>query len=303
MAELELIALANARKLGGRIVLGWRVDAAASIAAAARPGAARPGADRSDASGFVRLVAARGAGALSLYDIQLDNARGEADEPRVFDLIRVGVVGPQPMPHQPENWLVDESPWKLVRRPAPRRILERLLPLLDRGPGLLGGVGASVPFGQCARHPLSASLAIARPQHATLAIVDRLGKRRVRLQFQLNGAQFDLTVTDPRWEQAVALWQPGDYPWWQVMPSGRPPLITVSLTEPFGDTACCYKVVANLWPGPEMLGAAPPKPQPPAERRRWRGLRTKAAKPPASAIAPLPLLDTNSSETAPAVPR
>jgi hypothetical protein len=62
-----------------------------------------------------------------------------------------------------------------------------------------------------------------------------------------------------------------------MFPRGRDPVVTFSLTEPFGDARECYKIVATLWPSPEMRGFRWPKvgmrgdrASRPATNRRWQ---------------------------------
>ncbi|MEX2186861.1 MAG: hypothetical protein WD875_08715 [Pirellulales bacterium] len=233
MPDIELVCLANSRKHGGRCVAGWR----------------------NDGQGFVRLVSPLADGTLTPIDLRL----GDRDEPRMFDLLRVGVVAPRPMPHQRENWVIDESPWRLLRRPAPRATLERMLPAFTRGPEILCGTAACVAYGECVRQPAAASLAIAKVERAALVLSERLGRKRLRLRFRLGGARYELTVTDPVWERAVEAWECREYDWWRLFPRGRDPVVTFSLTEPFGDAQECFKIVATLWPGPEMRGFRWPK--------------------------------------------
>lgn len=233
MTQIDVVCLANSRKHGGRCVAGWRADG----------------------SGFVRLVSPLADGTLTPIDLRL----GERDEPRMFDLVRIGIAAPRPMPHQRENVLIDESPWRLLRRPAPRNVLERMLPLLERGPDLLGSSGPAVPYDDCVRQPVARSIAIAKVQRAVIVVSERMTRKRLRLRFHLRKAAYELTVTDPLWERAVERWECGEYPWWKLFHSGRDPVITVSLTEPFGDARECFKIVATLWPSPEMRGFQWPK--------------------------------------------
>jgi hypothetical protein len=240
MGEIELVCLANSRKHGGRCVAGWRTDG----------------------GGFVRLVSPLADGTLTPIDLRL----GDSDEPRIFDLLRVGVTSPRPMPHQRENWVIDESPWKLVRRPAPRPVLERMIPLFERGPEILGGTDAAIAYDDCVRLPAAASLGIAKVERGMLIVSKRLGRKRLRMRFTLAAKNYELTVTDPLWERAIDRWECGEYAWWRLFPFGRDPVVTVSLTEPFGDARECYKIVATLWPSPDMRGFHWPKP--PKGRRR-----------------------------------
>jgi hypothetical protein len=247
MGEIELVCLANSRKHGGRCVAGWRTDG----------------------GGFVRLVSPLADGTLTPIDLRL----GDGDEPRMFDLLRVGATSPRPMPHQRENWVIDESPWKLIRRPAPRAILERLIPLFERGPEILGGKGATIAYEDCVRLPVAASLGIAKVERPVLIVSERLGRKRLRMRFALSGYNYELTVTDPLWERAIDRWDCGDYAWWRLFPFGREPVVTFSLTSPFGDARECFKIVATLWPSPDMRGFHWPKP-PKVRRQANRVLAT-----------------------------
>ncbi|RIK83417.1 MAG: hypothetical protein DCC68_03850 [Planctomycetota bacterium] len=248
MTAIDLVCLANSRKHGGRCVAGWRPDGA----------------------GFVRLVSPLADGTLTPIDLRLgggvDGGAGGGDEPRMFDLLRVGVSAPRPMPHQRENWVIDESPWRLLRRPAPRAMLERLAPWFERGPAILGSKRPAIPYDDCVRSPVAASLAVAKVERTVLVVGERLGRKRLRLRFALRGAAYELTVTDPLWERAVERWECGEYAWWKMFPRGRDPVVTLSLTEPFGDARECFKIVATLWPAPEMRGFRWPKPR--VDRRK-----------------------------------
>lgn len=246
MPTIDLVCLANSRKHGGRCVAGWRVDG----------------------GGFVRLVSPLADGTLTPIDLRL----GEHGEPRIFDLLRVGVSAPRPMPHQRENWVIDESPWRLLRRPAPRAVLERMAAAFERGPEILGGTTAAIAYDECVRRPAAASLAIAKVARAVLSVSERLARKRLRLKFHLRGAAYEMTVTDPVWERAVEHWECGEYAWWRLFPRGRDPVLTFSLTEPYGDARECYKIVATLWPGPDMRGFRWPKT---LEPRRRKGAKSK----------------------------
>jgi hypothetical protein len=89
---VDLICLANSYKLSYRCIAGLRVDG----------------------GGWIRPVSEREHGELEYRHYRLP----DGSEPEVLDVIRVGLSDPQPLPHQPENWRVDGSAWKLIERPA-----------------------------------------------------------------------------------------------------------------------------------------------------------------------------------------
>ncbi|HVC31522.1 MAG TPA: hypothetical protein VND24_10070, partial [Steroidobacteraceae bacterium] len=119
MPEIELICLANSRKLVGRCVAGLRTDG----------------------GGWVRPVRDSLDGMLFPQDYDL----GDRQEAALLDVIRVPVSAPRPEFHQPENWLHTAGRWELVRR-IPAALAGRLLaPALNPGPELLGDRHDRVP--------------------------------------------------------------------------------------------------------------------------------------------------------------
>ncbi len=92
--RLQIICMANSRKLGGRCVAGLRLDG----------------------GGWIRPVAPTPEGTLYRSTCTL-NGRTEV---RPLDVIEVDVARPRPDPHQPENWVLTNRRWKLLSRPGPR---------------------------------------------------------------------------------------------------------------------------------------------------------------------------------------
>src|ERR1022692_1954860 len=92
MPSVDLICLANSYKWHSRCLAGLRVDG----------------------GGWVRPVSDREHGELQYSQYRLP----DHSEPHLFDVIRVGLSHRQPTPHQPENWLVNNSAWALLERPA-----------------------------------------------------------------------------------------------------------------------------------------------------------------------------------------
>lgn len=224
MARFDVVCLANSRKHGGRCVAGLRTAG----------------------GGWVRFVSPLPDGTLTRFDYRI----GDEDEARPMDVLSIGVARPRPQPNQPENWVIDETPWQLVRRPADAAAWSVVNAAIVRGPELLGGTALALPYAAMQSQPAPHSLAVIRPTRPILFVSARENRRRLKLRFQLRGAEYDLYVTDPDWEQAVADWRPGEYPWWKIVRGGRTPLVTISLTEPCGDQQQCHKIVATIWPGP-----------------------------------------------------
>lgn len=101
MEWVDIVCLANSRKHAGRCVAGLRVDG----------------------GGWVRPVSQRPDGSLFPQDYWLD-----ADsQPALLDLISVPLERAEPLPHQPENWVLGDGVWRLKERPAPASVVRNLL--------------------------------------------------------------------------------------------------------------------------------------------------------------------------------
>ncbi len=218
MPQLDIICLANSRKLGGRCVAGLRLDG----------------------SGWLRPVGTLPIGTLYPASYVLNNL----SEPAMLDVIRVGVQAPRPLPHQPENWVIDGTIWTLVSRPLGPKLVPLLQQALVSGPELLRGFGNRVPFASFQQQPATASLALVAPPLLDLYQKPNYqGQPQVRGCFSLGQTRlpshYDLALTDPHWENAVI----GQGPRRLRQTDGRF-LVTTSLGEPFGSD--CYKLIAAI---------------------------------------------------------
>jgi hypothetical protein len=218
---LEILCLANSRKLRGRCVAGLRTDG----------------------QGWIRPVGPALDGTLYPRHYTLD----DGTEAQVLDVLRIDIASPRPEPHQPENWLISNMPWYLRARPAPRSCLPILRAHIVRGPDLLGNQLDRVRASSFSQTPAQASLALVIPNalewHITTSML--FGRRQTRARFVLGSVLYDLSVTDPVWEQHLRSLSLGVHP----ITSARKPadvkvLLTVSLGEPFGGD--CYKLVAAV---------------------------------------------------------
>lgn len=217
MEWVDILCLANSRKHAGRCVAGLRADGGGWL---------RPVSDRPDGSLFPRH-----------YWLDADS------EPALLDLISVPLQRAEPVPHQPENWIVGEGMWKLLERPAS---LDKVRQLLNThratSPLLFGGPEARVPFEVLKRAPAAASLAVVQPYGVWLRVTtSTTGRRQLRARFDIFGAYYDLPVTDPAWEQETQDVSYGDHP---VNSQTGQLWLTLSLGEPTDFDGQCYKLVA-----------------------------------------------------------
>lgn len=220
MPRIDLICLANSRKLGGRCVAGLRVDGA----------------------GWFRPVGLPPDGTLYLPDYMLT----DGTEVGVLDVIQVGVHSHRPLPHQPENWVVDGSRCGLLSQPVASQLAGVLKNAIVRGPELLRGHSDRVLHTDFQQQPATASLALLAPDSIDLYHqLSYRGRPQARVHFTLgSGGQlchYDLAITDPAWEARVIQQPP-----FTLRQLDAKFLLTISLGEPFGMVPYCYKLAAAI---------------------------------------------------------
>lgn len=222
MPEIEIICLANSRKLQGRCVAGLRTDG----------------------QGWARPVVQGGTGTLfpALYRLP------DGSEPRLLDVIRVGCLRPQPEPHQPENWYIDGSPWELAARPAPAAMRPLLRAGVVPGPDLLGDTHTKKNYAELLATPAPASLVLVVPRNLQWNITTgRRGDRRTKARFSLADANYELSVTDPVWTQRLEYLPLGLHGRAAAgLAAGERLVFTISFSEPASWDNCCYKLVAAV---------------------------------------------------------
>jgi hypothetical protein len=217
----DLICLANSYKNNRRCVAGLRADG----------------------GGWVRPVSDREKGELDSHQY----CYPDRSEPKVLDVIRMGLSEPRPLPYQPENWLIDGSGWEPVRRPASVDYAAVVAGAVSRTPSLLGSIGNRVPQAEYRQFADRKSLEIVQPSdivwHATPD--KETGRNRARVQFRLQDARYDLPLTDPEFVRSLRTLAPGSHSSSELwIPRDRKLLFTVGMSQPFGGV--CYKLVVAV---------------------------------------------------------
>ncbi|GAB1544111.1 hypothetical protein NUACC21_67870 [Scytonema sp. NUACC21] len=223
MPIFEVLCLANSRKNSGRCIAGLRTDG----------------------HGWIRPVSSKTGATLSLGNYRLDCL----NVPKIFDIIRIEFEEHCPLLNQPENWLISDKTWNLISRPAPIETIKQLITnSLNKRGTLLGNYSDRINYNVLIAEPSKESLTLLRPQNLHWKIQSGItGKRQTRAVFSLGNTKYDLVITDPEWEDILAVLPPGLHPARSVHLDEFEPeqlLFTVSLGEPFnGD---CYKLVAGI---------------------------------------------------------
>ena len=222
MPRIEIVCLANSRKLQGRCLAGLRTDG----------------------QGWIRPVAAGADGTLHPGHYRLQ----DGTEPLLLDVVSVGFSCHQPKPHHPENWLIDDSPWQLIARPAPPATLQALKPVFVTGPHLFGNFGDRIDYSILAKSPGVYSLAAVVPSNPQWNIkLNYKGNRQTKADFSLLGPTYSLSITDPAWTQRLDHLPIGLHSTATAqLKDGQYPIFILSLGEPTPWDNCCYKLVAGV---------------------------------------------------------
>lgn len=221
--EIQIVCLANSRKLSGRCIAG-KVTAGQGIGSWIRPIGTTP----------------------SHEITERDREYQNGETAQKLDVIDITFTAPQAPNFQRENHAIDDTVyWEKVR------VLDvaDLAGLVD-APNALWENGHHSTSGRNDRVPdtrLTASrqtLYLIRPQNVRI-IVDAEGaafgnpKRSVRASFTYNGEVYAFKVTDPAVEQFYKAMQDGEYP------ANNMTYFTISLGETFNGYA--YKLVAAVF--------------------------------------------------------
>jgi hypothetical protein len=220
-----IVCLANSRKLTGRCVAGKEWDGGT-------------------ASAWCRPVSARERGELTAERWYARTWR----DPRLLDLIEVGLLSPHPSGCQTENHLVDTA----VRRRFKGRVTPQcLVPGLDHPMGPLWVNGESTASGLNDRIPAEVaekekhSLVLVQPEEMIIKVGTEgsqigLSRRRVRGLFSLAGYDYALSITDPAIEKPI-LQHPDGF-----STELQRPILCISLSEKFASQNACYKLIAGV---------------------------------------------------------
>lgn len=223
MSKVEIICLANSRKMQGRCIAGIRTDG----------------------KGWIRPVGNNEyGGALFPENYTLNNG----SEPPKLSVIEIGVCEAKPKEYQPENWLIDSSQWLFKTKHLTSFHLLLMKKAFFTSNDLFGTTSARIPLSQFEQLPAKSSLEIIQPQVKEWRITNSYrGNRQIRVIFQLQNVEYNLVVTDPDWTEKLEKFELGSYDSQAIgIPHAAKFLFTISLGEPFqGD---CYKLVAAVIP-------------------------------------------------------
>lgn len=229
MPQVQFICLAHSKKYSERCVAGVRTDTGE----------------------WIRPISKESHGELAPKQLKF----ADGDEPKNFDLISAWLGERAPVVNQPENWRIQNSPWRLVCRPAPTEHAATLKRILFRGSVLFGNMADRVSFRTFETGPAKESLVLVKPIHPRWTVKRTLTwKKQLRASFGLGTVTYDLAVTDIPYDDKLRELELGEYSSEQLgIKNENETYFTISLGEPF-ENGYCFKLVAavlqlpNGWP-------------------------------------------------------
>lgn len=226
---IDILCLANSRKHSGRCVAGLRLDT----------------------GGWIRPVPAEDGGALHPEHYETEN--GHSPEP--LDVLRIYVEEPCPKTHHPENWRLADRSWEVLSTELTVRGAKALVTAIRNNSDIFGTKGLSVKNEELVQSPALNSLALVSPTDPYFYVKEREGKKnQARAKFKLDGSDYNLAITDPRYEETIVS-QNLEYA--PEMDSDEAMLFTISLSEPYSrnenQSEECYKLVAGIVTVPAAL--------------------------------------------------
>jgi len=230
--QVQFICLAHSKKYSERCVAGVRIDTAE----------------------WIRPISREKHGELTPAQLKL----ADGGEPRNFDVISAWLGERVPVKNQPENWRIQNSPWRLVCRPAPVEHATILKKALFRGSVLFGNTVDRVSYRVFETDPAKESLVLAKPVHPRWTVKRTLTwKKQLRVSFALGSSTYDLAVTDIPYDDKLKELELGEYSSEELgIQDDNAIYFTISLGEPL-DNGYCFKLVAavlqlpNGWPSLE----------------------------------------------------
>jgi putative nucleic acid modification protein with dual OB domain len=170
------------------------------------------------------------------------NGLNDGSKPAILDVIRID-ASRTPEPHQPENWRISGAQWQHLGRLKRRQVKPLLQRAANPGPYLLGSPLDRISYEYLVEHPIQSSLCLTEPVKLLWRIKTNVrGNRQVRAIFSLAGAEYNLSVSDPAWEDSLSDLGIGSYDNAGAgISASQSTFLTVSLTEPFNGN--CFKLI------------------------------------------------------------
>ncbi len=221
----RIVCLANSRKMSGRCIAGKEVL-------------------DTGYGEWIRPISKRETAEISEEEMRFEN--GEIPEP--LDIIEIPMIEYRPNEFQVENHVIDDQYyWEQHGHLSGSELPQLLDAVTDtlwiNGHSSYNGINDRMSL-QEARNNITNSLVLVQPERLSISVSTEgpepgRAKRKVRAFFTLNGHQYRLTITDPKFEREHLKKSNGIY---SVQHENV--YMCVSIGEPY--EGYCYKLVAAI---------------------------------------------------------
>lgn len=193
---------------------------------------------------WIRLIGTKVPGGLT----REQTCYPDGTEARVLDVIEVELGDRCGSNYHPEDVMLMDRPWHLMRRFENPRDARFLHAQSDGRSGIMRTYSDRLYERAPERRSLQSSLELVQPGDLWWWIRDDMGKRKKRALFRAGGARrvrYDLALTDPEWLRHLESLPAGIYPHASFVDERHSrTFLTVSLSEPF--EGFHYKLVAGV---------------------------------------------------------
>ncbi len=195
---------------------------------------------------WVRLVGTEVEGGLT----RIQTCYPDGSEAKVLDVLEAEIGDGCGSNYHPEDVIVTERKWTLLRRFDAPTDARFLLAYANKRPTLMKSYSDRLfqHKPNTASGWVERSLELIHPEDLWWWVREDRGKRKNRAVFRVGGGRrvrYDLAVTDPHWLSRMHSLLPGIYPHAQFFPDRVPmTFFTISLSEPF--EGFHYKLVAGV---------------------------------------------------------
>jgi hypothetical protein len=217
---IKMLCLANSTKYEERCLAGLRLDT----------------------GGWIRPVS--DAGGSALVRNQYTTQSGHVPEP--LDTVKIKVKQQHPKYNQPENWIITGEDWELVTTELGKKQLLALNTAIQREGPVLFNSERIIPKHKLQELQIGQSLTLLRPDSTQFYSEIKSGKRKPYTKFKFDGDEYNLSITDHNWREAVDENGESALPSSNQVGSDQEILYTISLAQA-NDHGACFKLVAAVF--------------------------------------------------------
>lgn len=217
---IDIVCLAKSKKYQGKCIAGIRLDT----------------------GGWVRPIADTKHHELHTTHYMTKDGH----DPELLDVIQIYVTELKPESHQPENWRLSSNSWELLAKDLTERSILAINSAIERTSTIFGTTNNKIEKSNLVESNASKSLSLLVPDQVEFCRYEEGDQQRA--EFLLGDEQYDLPVTDPKWEEKIKNQSFKRMPGSAYTDDDEKLLFTISLGEPYD--GYCYKLIAAVFTVP-----------------------------------------------------